>query len=434
MPVMSLSAIESLLEKKIGLSVDAIGPDTVAKAVHTRMEDCGLADTDAYLSFLDTSKEELEELIEAVVVPETWFFRNKESFDFLGSYAFRKWLPRHRRDVLRLLSIASSTGEEPYSMAMALLEAGLNSGHFHIDAVDISGKSLNRAKLGIYLKASFRGKHLSFRERYFKKTGEGYEINSLVRNTVRFIKGNLLDARLLADAAKYDVIFCRNLMIYLTSSARRLAMDVVDKLLNNTGLLFVGHAERPIVVDAGLEWIREPGVFAFRRTEHQPEQKTPVRIQKRTMLEKRNHKAVSLPRPRSPGPPPDSPPIPSGIDQTTYPLKDWRQAKTDDIKLLDRARSLADQGALDEALASCERCLEEDAFHVQAHFLKGLIHQARGDQSAAEDCFNKVAYLDPNHHEALSYLTFIAKDRGDLERAARLQKRVQRINRKEAES
>lgn len=431
---MSLKAIESLLEKRIGLSVDAIGRETVAKAVSRRMEDCGLADAEAYLSFLDTSKVELEELIEAVVVPETWFFRNKESFDFLGRYAFQKWLPQHRRDVLRLLSIASSTGEEPYSMAMALLEAGLKSGNFHVDAVDISTKALNRAKLGIYYKASFRGKHLSFRERYFKKAGEVHEINALVKNTVRFIKGNLLDAGLLANETKYDVVFCRNLLIYLTSSARRVAMDVVGKLLNNTGLLFVGHAERPIVVEPGLEWIREPGVFAFRRTDQQPERQPPVRIKKIGIFERRNHKTVSLPRPRSPGPPPDSLSIHSGVDQTTYPLKDRRQARTDYINLLDRARSLADQGALDEALDMCERCLKEDAFHPQAHFLKGLIHQARGNQPSAEDCFNKVVYLDPNHHEALSYLTFIAKDRGDLERAARLQKRVQRISKEEAES
>lgn len=429
---MSLRTIETLLEKKIGLSADAIGPDTIAKAVHQRMDSCGLAEINAYLSCIRTSEEEWEGLIETLVVPETWFFRNKESFDFFGLYIKRKWRPRHKVDVFRVLSIASSTGEEPYSIAMALLDAGIGTKRFHIDAVDISTNALERAELGLYHQQSFRGKDLSFREKYFDTVEDGYEINALLRGSVRFIKGNVLDISLLAGELPYDVIFCRNLLIYLSPAAKNLALEVIDRLLNKTGILFVGHAERPAVINPGLELIRKRGVFAFRRAYETTKTKSCIFPKPNIRFERRWQKRDRLPDPPAVQITPAALPQDAGVKSEVPLLRERRKPPTKNSKLLDEARRLADQGILEEALEVSERCLKEDAFDVQAHFIKGLICQALGNDKKAEKSFNKAAYLDPNHHEALNYLAFIAKDRGDPDGAAQLRQRVKRIYEKEA--
>lgn len=95
--------------------------------------------------------------------------------------------------------------------------------------------------------------------------------------------------------------------------------------------------------------------------------------------------------------------------------------------LLDAAQDLANQGRLNEALERCEKYLSEAPFRVQPYFLMGVIHNALGDEDQAEECFNKVVYLDPNHHEALSHLAFIMERRGQQEKALHLRQRAQRI-------
>ena len=233
---MSLTMIESLLEKEIGVSADAIGAEVIAKAVGLRVAECGLADIKAYLNLVNTSEEEQGNLIEAVVVPETWFFRNKNSFSFLSNYVTGEWLSKHSGDRLRVLSVPCSTGEEPYSIAMAFMDVGIGGNRFHIDGVDISEAALGRAKSGVYTKGSFRGDDLAFRKRYFEPKGDAYQLNADVRKKVRFIKGNVLDVSFFMDQEPYDIIFCRNLLIYLSSEAKRRVFEILKRLLARYGI------------------------------------------------------------------------------------------------------------------------------------------------------------------------------------------------------
>ena len=107
-----------------------------------RQSACHLGDVHAYLERVRVSGTELQALIEAVVVPETWFFRDRHAFVALARLAREEWLPSHREGALALLSLPCSTGEEPYSMAMALLDADVPANRFRVDAVDISTRSL----------------------------------------------------------------------------------------------------------------------------------------------------------------------------------------------------------------------------------------------------------------------------------------------------
>ncbi|MEN0108447.1 MAG: protein-glutamate O-methyltransferase CheR, partial [Pseudomonas sp.] len=201
---------EQLLKDKIGLDAITVGASVIERAVRRCMANVPGRDLDTFWQDLRNSEAELQALIEAVIVPETWFFRYPESFATLARLASRRVLELAGTRPLRVLSLPCSTGEEPYSIAMCLLDAGLAPQAFSVDALDISPLSIARATAGHYGRNSFRGETLAFRNRYFSADGTGYAINAAVRQQVRFQAGNLLEPGLLAGQQAYDFVFCRN--------------------------------------------------------------------------------------------------------------------------------------------------------------------------------------------------------------------------------
>lgn len=416
--------IESLLEEKIGLSVDAVGSETISTAVSKRMESVGMADIQTYLLHLEKSKIEWEKLVETVIVPETWFFRNRESFAFLGNYIKFDWMARNPGRRLRVLSFPCSTGEEPYSIAMTLMAKGIESDRFHIDAVDISSEVLRKAMAGIYGRNSFRGKDLSYRERFFDSVSDstgavnGFRMHAPVKHAIRFIRGNLMDDHVLAGEAPYDIIFFRNLLIYLNPSAKKRSIELMGRLLAKNGLLFVGHVERPIMNTPEFSWLNEPGVFACRKTSEM--QSGEARKPGNVALKIRN----SVARPHIPVDKVMSDIVQKGILETAKP-----SSPDPDLEpMLERAKKLADRGALHEAFELCEKCLDEgNPFDPQIHFLMGLICEGLGYGDLARDYYNKTLYLDPNHYEALGHMAFIEERNGDRQKAEQLRRRIRRI-------
>ena len=425
---MSFSMIESLLEKRIGLSMESVSPDIIVKAVQSRMQARGIAALDAYLAELRASPAEWAELIELSIIPETWFFRNHQSFQFLRRCLKTDWLPLRSDRQFRALSLPCSTGEEPYSIGIIALESGLPEQAITIDAVDVSAKSLQKACAGLYGKESFRNKELdaTLRQRYFSEVNGKFQIQEHVRRIVRFQQGNLLDSSLLAGEKAYDVIFCRNVLIYLGNAAKQATIRLLDRLLAETGILFVGHAERPAFADTPFELVQEPSVFACRR---------PKIIQPQALALQASAALKELPA-AAPLPVPtferrkQRPPAPAITPKATASIVDRRQQTDQTAAILNNARLLADQGQLKAAMTLCDDVLKTCPAHVQAHFLKGLIYQALRDEYKAEEWFNKTVYLDRTHDEALSYLAVLADYRGERERAALLRQRIERIRKK----
>jgi chemotaxis protein methyltransferase WspC len=206
-------ALAILLHEAMGLDVTSIGASAVERAVQVRMQACNRSDMQAYVELVRASEAELQQLIETIVVPETWFGRDPQAFALLSRWAFESWLPENPHGPLRLLSLPCSTGEEPYSMAMTLLEAGFPAGRLSIDAVDISERSLALARRAIYGKNSFRGAELAFRGHHFDETAAGWRLRESVQALVHFERGNLFADDFLPGAERYDAIFCRNVLI-----------------------------------------------------------------------------------------------------------------------------------------------------------------------------------------------------------------------------
>ncbi|MES2130574.1 MAG: protein-glutamate O-methyltransferase CheR, partial [Pseudomonadota bacterium] len=244
---------QALLQQATGLNLTSAAAE---RAVRARMAVRGIAAHDAYLAQL--SGAELTALIELVVVPESWMFRDADAFTQAARAAAR--LAAAGRSV-RILSIPCAAGEEPYSMAMALRDAGVPDAACSIDAVDLSAAAIERAREGVYTRNAFRGSELAFRDRYFSPDGANFRIHDSLRRQVRFQQGNLFTF----DAARYDIVFCRNLLIYFDDATIEQAIARLDALLQDDGLLFAGYAEVPAFCRHGFASARLAGAFALRK-------------------------------------------------------------------------------------------------------------------------------------------------------------------------
>ena len=400
-PVPCATAAERLLSRWIGLDVSTVGPAAVDRAVRARMAANGETDAAAYAARAAADEAERDALVEEVVVGESWFFRDPQVFEFVARRAaMLAALPG--RSPVRVLSAPCAAGEEPYSVAMALFDAGLAPGQFAIDAIDVSRAALARAMRGRYTANAFRNADLSFRDRWFHATESGAVIDDRVRAQVAFAWGNLLDESFRAGRERYDVIFCRNLLIYLGPEARTRVEQRLDALLEPDGVLVLGAAEPPIMRGG---WIPAGGasVFALRRGIEQtaaacggerPRPATPARAAVRP---------ATAPAPRADAPVAKALPA----DRPVPTLAD----------LLHDAGDLANAGRYAEAIALCESGRQSLPPAPELFLLMGMIHQAAGDLDRAEACFHKTLYLDAAHDEALLALALLATQRGDTRMA-----------------
>jgi chemotaxis protein methyltransferase WspC len=407
-----MEQIEAFLRKEIGLDAASIGSSLIERTIRLRMKHHGLKQTEEYEQLLRDSEHEFNELIEAVVVTETWFFRDREPFNAFTQFAVGEWLPRHADGVLRILSVPCASGEEPYSLAMALLDAGVAPERFKIEAVDISINALTRAARGIYGKNSFRGKDLTFRERHFVAVKEGYALNPEVRRHVAFARDNVLDEGFLSVTAPYDFIFCRNLLIYFDRATRVLALAKLHRLLAADGVLFVGPAELPLVSESGFTSANLPHAFACRKANGETAAPPPRRKRKSLPhFVETKPPAGTNSRRTMPSRPAQPVTLALGLDPAVVSLQ--------------HARQLADAGLLDEAAAICEAHLARNGTSAEAYYLLGLVKDATNDPDAIL-YYRKALYLEPNHYETLVHAALWLEKTGDADGARTFKRRAAR--------
>lgn len=415
-----LKEIERRLSRVIGLDAHSLGSSLISLAVRTRMKKRDLTSAADYVVLLEGSTGEWQALVEEIVVPETWFFRDRQPFLALGEWASREWLPKHPYNVLRILSSPCSTGEEPFSIVMALLDAGLPPERFAVEAVDISEVALAKARQGLYGRNSFRGPSQDYREKYFSKTAEGWQLADSVRSLVQFRQVNVFDPAFARKESHFDVIFCRNMMIYFDEASRSRLMKQLGEMLSPEGRLFLGHAEGGIARSFGFEPLPLAMAFAFRKAQ------AAVAAKER-------------PSPR-PGfmaaftPPKNTPAARTRLSVLSLRRPVEKKAAAESVppleSLLEQAQHLADAGQLDAARAQCEAALQIQGCSAPAYYLLGLIIDAAGKSDEAESYYRKTLYLEPDHYEALSQLALLAEKSGDLKAATQLQQRAKRLQSK----
>lgn len=421
---MELSSITQLLAETIGLDVASVGQATLEQAVEKRIRVSRAKNPASYLLQIADGGKELENLIEEVVVPETWFMREPGALQGLQHYIFHHWLPKHPTEVLRVASIPCSSGEEPYSLAMSMLDWGLTKERFHIDAVDISWLALERASRAEYGVNSFRSSDTGFRDRHFDEIEDGrFKVSDRVRSLVTFCQGNVLALPSIITGRKYDAIFCRNLLIYFGADSMHRLLAQFKQVLSKEGLLFVGLAEAHLLLQSGMlkHGRTSDSAFAFPgRARHPAEPASPVRKQ-----ERRERPDSVSPR-LSKRPSGSAAALSTAAAQTAAERNDAQPLQGNALR---EAQAAADAGRLDEAQHLCEALLQREPFAAQAYYLLGLIAGARGNPKLAAQLFRKVVYLDPAHAEALLYLAQAGERAGDGKQAHALRERARRNTR-----
>ncbi|WP_323167482.1 CheR family methyltransferase [Pseudomonas atacamensis] len=405
------------LKERIGLDVASVGAAIIERAVRQRTTLSQAAHADEYWQLLQGSRDEQQALIEAVIVPETWFFRYPESFATLGKLARQRLAELNNMRALRILSLPCSTGEEPYSIAMALLDAGLKPHQFKVDGMDISPLSVDKARRAVYGKNSFRGQDLQFRDRHFMPEQDGHRVNEYVREQVRWQVGNVLDPTLLASEPAFDFVFCRNLLIYFDQSTQKQVFEVLKRLTHVDGVLFIGPAEGSLLGRLGMRSIGIPQSFAFsRHSEPHPE---PLPTPKPVAV------PVSQPLRSAPPAPVRNRPFAA---VTALPVTK-KTANPDAATLLAQIAALANEGKSAEARAACEHYLRSHEPVAQVFYWLGLLSDVAGLSLEAQGFYRKALYLEPQHPEALMHLAALLQAQGDTAGAQRLQERAARSER-----
>jgi chemotaxis protein methyltransferase WspC len=392
----NVAAVAELLGQRIGLDPLSLGVNVLPHVVAERMRALKMVDVPHYVEHLSHCAAEFSALVEEVVVSETWFFRGGKVFPFL--------VERVRRAAaapFRILSAACCSGEEPYSLALALLESGVPRAKWMLEAVDLSARNLAKARRGCYRESAFRETDDDMRRKYFHENDGEWELDAAVRKTVRFRSGNLLDERLLEGEEQFNVIFVRNILIYLHAAARQRVLANLDRLLKPDGLLCVGHAEPLNLFDDRFQATGPHEFFLFERRQN--------------ISRPSRHSAVPTTPPRRPA-------------SRRASAARVEMKPTPSVDLLQQARSEADAGALDAALRSCRTHLAGAEPSAQGYSLLGVIHRARKEKAEAEACFRKALYLDPHHEEALTHLLLLAQEDGAEAAAARLRRRLNRLS------
>ena len=239
-----------------------------------RLEELELDNFDQYLMFLTTGPyqmDEFQEMFNRITINETSFFRNEPQLDVFESQILPKLLDaRSSQKTLRIWSSASSSGEEPYTLAMQIhrsLGVRLADWRIEILGTDISEKVLMTAQSGRYPHYSMRGINPMVLKRYFKEEDRHYQIDPQIMSMVRFEKLNLKDRAAARRFGTFDVIFCRNVLIYFDDDMRTSVINMFHDQLAEDGTLFIGHSESLRSLNVKFEPLPIPQAFAYSKSE-----------------------------------------------------------------------------------------------------------------------------------------------------------------------
>lgn len=232
-----------ILKHNTGIVLGAHKEEMVARTLGTRTQACGLERVDHYLDYLESSADQPEwtSFVNAFTINHTAFFREQHHFDILAEFISTRPKP------LDIWCSAASTGEEAYSIAMTVREScAAPDNNVSILATDIDTEAIEKAKLGIYTHERVEPVAQALKQRYFlrgKGKQEGFvRVKPFLRNMLQFDVVNLNGSNWPVNSS-FDVIFCRNTMIYFDKNAQVRLLERFASAMKPGGLLFVGHSE-----------------------------------------------------------------------------------------------------------------------------------------------------------------------------------------------
>ena len=399
------------LIKHSGLHFERRNIKVLQRGLETRMSALRIVSYDDYFEYLQKnmdSRGELQKLLQHLTVGETFFFRYHAHFDTLRQSFIPELVFKTRPEKIRIWSAGCSTGEEPYSIAMAIMESlpDWKKRDIRIMATDINSRSLKRAREGVYSAWKVRVTEKSYLDKYFTRIGESYVVKDEVKSLVDFSYLNL-QVDIPPSQEKFDAIFCRNVMIYFTTVTIRKLLETFAGSLNSGGHLFLGHSETLSHISTGFERHIHGGSFYYRK---KPEQAEKTIIAEKPVLQgsKPAQAAVRLQVPvkTAVAPPVKEPTVEelSVKGEQLLNQENYSEAGAIFTKIL-QINPLHTQASLgigqvylasnrtDEALANFNRAIEQDDLNAEAYFLRGLLYEMLDRSAEALEEYRKAVLL-----------------------------------------
>jgi chemotaxis protein methyltransferase CheR len=456
-----IERFRSLLTLRTGLFFDETRLRFLQELLERRL--AGFAgDVADYLAALEdpATTAEVLALAEEITVGESYFFRHTDQLRAYAEVALAERMLARGSRPLKVLSAGASSGEEAYSLAILAHERGLEAGRsIEIEGIDLNRKAVERAQRAHYTDWSLRETTADVRRRWFRRVGREYEVSPTLKGTVRFRQDNLATAEFAAN--DFDVVFCRNVLMYFSPETMR---DVVGRLtlaLAPGGYLFLGHAETLRGLSHDYHLCHTHNTFYYRKKHTHERRPGPHALTAASaaqtispageepqaeaawasshwldIIERTAARIQALAEaPASGGPSPLAPPTPQPrrshgralellnqerfTDALTELGEPSANESSDADTLLLRAVLLTHSGQLDAAAITCRQLLEFDELSAGAHYLLALCQEGKGLLEAALEHNQTAIYLDPTFAMPRLRLGLIARRAGDRQTARR---------------
>lgn len=461
---LDLRPFKTFIKEHCGLSCEDHCEEKLARALKERIAALALAPA-SYLDRLSGDEDELQTLVNQLTVNETYFFREPEQIDLLVKRLAPRFLAaRGGASPVRILSAGCSSGEEPYSLAMALTEKYGDSVArlFSFVGGDLDSAVLDKARAARYTDFSFRGVPEAMRKRYFVQEQRSHVLNEDIRKLVEFHELNLLATPFPPALHGFDIIFFRNVSIYFDTPTRKTIQHNLASLLKDDGVLVIGTAET-LANDLGvLPLVEEDGLYYFVKGKQLlPPEAAPIEtlhaIPKVTVpatAGAANDGVHAIPesplhallrhaqemlaqkdefRPATPAvKPAQASPAPGQLERARHLVSDRRydeampaldavlSGEPDNTEaLLLKAHTLINRKAFAAAEALAQRVLTADAWSIDALLLQGLAAKWQQRNADAIRHFKLAAYSRHECWLAHYYLADLYRDGGETEIAIR---------------
>jgi len=424
--VNDLLLMRELIREKTGIHFRDDYIFSLESSIRKRMETIGSDSIKQYHSKIIENKSELDILIDLITVNETYFLREPSHFKALIETIFPEILrlkPPGKK--VRFLSAGCSTGEEPFSIVISLVEKYGASilDRIEVFGVDIDNNVINAARAGIYKSHSFRETNSQIREKYFTPKADAaqrsYEVSGLLKKVVEFQVLNLFDNQYPTQLSSMDVIFYRNVSIYFSADGQKKIFRNLSKLLVNDGYLFLASSET-YFHNLGILFLQEmDNAFVYRKRIELPLEEhraRPVALPERTPTPAR-HTIVKSAK--------ESPNAPAKLSASAKPIAPHREEdRRESHAMFEDALSLAIGKEYPAALLAIKSILEKDSSFKKVYSLKASILLNMQNISLAEEAVRTLLAIDEWDIEGLLLVGIIEKTKELDDEAIRLFKKA----------
>jgi chemotaxis protein methyltransferase CheR len=409
-------SFRDLIAERAGIYFEPGKQDLLRINLLQRMEDCGLSTFADYFQLLSSpaGTKEFDHLLNLIIIPETYFFRDQAQFRALEHFVIPEILKNVSEpgSSLRIWSAGCSTGEEPYTIAL-IVAAGMMGVEYppvRILATDVSNAALEAARRGVYGARSVREVPKEYLSRFFSRKRDKYFLDESIKQMVEFSHFNLVtEPYPLLEMSGWDVIFCRNVTIYFQHESTRKVIHNFYQSLRQGGYLFAGYSESLRYLSDEFTTVQVGGTFVYKK---EPQEKRPKRKTRRTRRNRSRQRTPASGRSQRlealPGRKADE------IQQVCARAKELlemgkpeqagdllapylKKSTASERVFLLQAEIVLNQGDLAKAVQLCQRIVRRKPLSVAGYYLLGVAYRTWEKERKAIEEFKRVLYLKPEH-------------------------------------